>query len=382
MKPEKAISTYDLKGQARRRLPRIIFDYIEGGAEDETCVVRNRAAFGDLQITPRYLRDVSKIDQSTALLGRTHPAPFGIAPMGMTAITRPGADLMLARAAHEAGLPFVLSGASNASIARVAEVAPDAWYQIYIPKDVSIRRDLISKTADAGLPTLVVTIDVPIYSKRERDIKSGWIRPYNPTLPAKVEALRHPAWLAGYLKTGIPYLENWQAYAPKGANPIEVAGTFASQSFAVQTWDTLAQIREQWKGRLVLKGVLSPEDAKLAVAAGADGIIVSNHGGRQFDRAPASIVALPAVAAAVAGRIPVMFDGGIMRGSDIVAALCLGADFAFIGRAALYAVAAFGQAGVARAIAILQQEMHLAMATMGCTTIGELDASYLGKGAA
>jgi len=377
MSAAKANSIRDLKEAARRRLPRIIFDYIEGGAEDETCIDRNRQGWESLEIVPRFLRDVSGVEQSVSLFGRTYASPFGIAPMGMTAITHRDADLLLAEAAHAANIPFLLSGASNSSIEKIAKVAPSAWYQLYVPRDPAIRGDLIRRVTDAGLGTLVVSIDVPIYSKRERDIRNGWIRPYKPTLEAKLEAMRHPGWVIDYLRRGIPYLENWQTYAPPGANPIEVANVYAKQSFAVQTWDILQEIREQWKGPLVLKGVLHPDDAARAVEAKADGIIVSNHGGRQFDRAPTPVAMFPAVHATVQGCIPVMVDSGIMRGSDIVAAMCMGASFAFIGRAALYAVAAYGKPGVDRAIAILQQEIHLALATMGCPRVSDADVAYL-----
>lgn len=377
MGAEKENSNFDLKEAARRRLPRMIFEYIEGGAEDEIAAARNLSAFDDVQIVPRVLRDVSTVNQSVTLLGREYASPFGIAPTGMAAMTRKNADLLLAEAAHGANIPFVLSGASNSSIEKVAKVAPSAWYQLYVPRDPAIRQDLIRRVADAGLETLVVAVDVPIYSKRERDIRNGWVRPYKPTLAARLEALQHPAWLIQFMRNGIPYLENWQTYAPPGASPIEVAGVYAKQSFAVQTWDILREIREQWKGNLVVKGILNPEDAALAVEAEADGIIVSNHGGRQFDRAPPSIAMFPHIHAAVGGRIPLMIDSGVMRGSHIVAAMCMGAQFAFVGRATLYAVAAYGLPGVERSIAILQQEMHLALATMGCPDVNDLDASYL-----
>lgn len=377
MRPEQANSLWDIKAVARRRLPRMIFDYIEGGAEDELCSARNRAALDALELVPRYLRDVSAVDQRVELFGQSYASPLGIAPMGMTAISWKDADLLLAEAAHRAGVPFILSGASTSSIEKVAKVAPSAWFQLYIPRDADIRRDLIRRAADAGLSTLVVTIDTPVYSKRERDVRNGWVRPYKPTLASKIEAVRHPSWLLGYLRNGIPFLENWQVYAEPGARPIAVADVFAKQAFAVQTWELLAEIREQWRGNLVLKGVLHPEDARLAIERGVDGVIVSNHGGRQFDKAPAPVTILPAIHAAVAGRIPVMIDSGIMRGSDIVAAICLGAGFAFIGRAALYGVAAWGLPGVQRTIAILQQEIHLTLATLGCPDIRQLDANYL-----
>jgi len=378
MGAQQANSIKDLKAAARRRLPRMIFDYIEGGAEDERCIERNIEAWADLTIVPRYLRDVSQIDQSVTLFGKTYASAFGIAPMGMTAISRPDADLLLAEAAREANIPFVLSGAGNSSIEKIARIAPDAWYQLYAPRDAAIRRDLIQRCADAGLSTLIVTVDIPIYSKRERDIRNGWRRPYKPTLAAKIEALRHPAWLFDYLRTGIPYLENWQRYARAGAGPIEVSNTYGDQSFGVQSWDLIREIRDQWRGPLVIKGILHPDDAVLAAEAGANGVIVSNHGGRQFDRAPTPAAMFPAVHAAVGKRIPVMIDSGIMRGSDIVTAMCMGAAFTFVGRAALYAVAAYGKAGVDRAIAILRQEVHLALATMGCPDIKDAGPGYLG----
>jgi L-lactate dehydrogenase (cytochrome)/(S)-mandelate dehydrogenase len=377
MGPKQANSIRDLKGAARRRLPRMIFDYIEGGAEDEGCIDRNLAAWAGLELVPRYLRGIAKTNQATTLFGREYASPFGIAPMGMTAITHRDADLLLAQAAHEANIPFILSGAGNSSIEKIAKLAPSAWYQLYIPRDPAIRRDLIRRTADAGLGTLVVTVDVPIYSKRERDIRNGWVRPYKPSFASRLEALRHPGWLIDYLRTGIPFLENWQAYAPAGAGAFDVTNFYAAQSFGVQTWDLLAEIREQWRGSLVLKGILHPGDAARAVEAGADGIIVSNHGGRQFDRAPTPVAMLPGVLAAVKGRIPVTIDSGVMRGSDIVAAMSMGAAFAFIGRAALYAVSAYGKAGVDRAIFILQQEITLTLTTIGCADVKDLGPDYL-----
>ncbi len=377
MRADKATNLDDFKQAARRYLPRMIFDYIEGAAEDELGLSRNRAAFQSIELVPRYLRDVSSVDQSASLLGRTHALPVGIAPTGMAGITRRDADLLLAEAAHRAGTPFILSGASNSSIEKIAQIAPSAWYQIYVPKREDIRRDQIRRIGDAGLETLVFTVDIPIYSKRERDIRSGWVRPYKPALRSRIEALRHPLWLLNFFRNGIPTLENWLPYCPPGSGPMDVTGFFAEQAFAVQTWDLLRDMRDQFKGKLVLKGILSAEDAAMAVEAGVDGIIVSNHGGRQFDKAPAALTVLPEVCDAVAGRIPVMIDSGITRGSDVVAALCLGASFAFVGRATLYAVASHGQAGVERVLEILKQEIYLAMSSIGCTKLEQLDRSYL-----
>ena len=377
MRADQAINLEDFKQAARRYLPRMIFDYIEGAAEDELALARNRTAFETIELVPRFLCDVSTIDQSAALMGNVHAFPVGIAPTGMAAITRCDADLLLAEVAHAAGVPFILSGASNSAMEKIAAIAPSAWYQIYVPKREDIRRDQIRRVADAGLGTLVFTVDIPIYSKRERDIRSGWVRPYTPSWGSKIEALRYPRWLLNYLRTGIPTLENWLPYCPPGSGPMDVTGFFAEQAFAVQTWDLLRDMRDQFKGRLVVKGILSAEDAAMAVEAGVDGIIVSNHGGRQFDKGPAALTVLPGICDAVAGRVPVMIDSGINRGSDVVAALCLGASFAFVGRATLYAVASHGREGVTRALDILRQEIHLAMASIGCIRLSQLDRSYL-----
>jgi len=377
MNPATAICIADLKKAARRRLPKIIFDYIEGGCEDEACIVRNAQRLQDILLMPRYLRDVSKPDQTVELFRQSLSHPFGIAPTGMAAIARENADLHLARAAKDAGVPFILSGASNSSIEKVARLHPGAWYQIYLPKSEAITRDLVKRTADAGLSTLVITVDVPAHSKRERSIRNGWVRPYKPTWATKFEALKHPAWLYQFLRYGLPYLENWQIYAKPDAAPMDVAVLYASETPAVQTWDTLASIREMWKGNLVLKGILHPADAQAAVAAGVDGIIVSNHGGRQQDRSPAAADAFPAIRKAVAGAIPLMLDSGITRGSDILAAFCLGASMTFVGRATLYGVAAYGLAGAERAIAILSREIDIALAQIGCPSIRDLDESYI-----
>jgi len=377
MSPEKAVSIEDLRHAARRRLPRIIYDYIEGGAEDENAIERNPRRFRELLLTPRYLRDVSAPDASSELLGQRFLLPVGVAPTGMSDITRRGADLDLARAAYATGAPYILSGASNASIEAVAGAHPGAWYQIYLPRTGEILRDLLRRVADAGLPTLVVTVDVPAHSKRERNIRQGWVRPYNPTWMAKLEALTHPAWLISYLANGLPYLENWQSYAQPGASAMDVANLYAAEVPSVQTWDTIREIRELWSGKLVLKGILHPEDARLAIGVGVDGLIVSNHGGRQFDRGIATIDAFPAIRHACGDKITLMLDSGITRGADIVAAFCLGASMTFVGRATLYGAAAFGQAGATRALEILNKEVMLALAQVGCPAIRDLDESYL-----
>lgn len=377
MKVHKALSIDDLRKLAKARLPKVIFDYLEGGAEDEACLASNAAAFSKHKFIPRYLLDISCRDQSVSLFGQTYASPFGIAPTGMIAMVRPDADLMLAKAAAQADVPFVISGASTASIEDIARVAPKSWYQHYPCRDEAMASDLFKRVADAGLLTLVVTVDVPLHSKRERNIRSGWVRPYKPTLPVMLEAARHPAWVIEYLTSGLPYMENYRRYAPPDTNARALTSFYAEQVPTAQSWKTIERIRREWSGTLVLKGIMHPDDATTAVTAGVDGIIVSNHGGRQLDRSIAPIDMLPDIAAAVGDRITVMLDSGIRRGADIAAALCLGARFTFAGRAPAYGVSAGGTEGALRALSILRQELDLVCGQLGCPRASELSEAWL-----
>lgn len=377
MNLSKALSIDDLRRLAKVRLPRVIFDYLEGGAEDERCLSSNEAAFSRRKFVPRYLVDITRRDQSVNLFGQTYASPFGIAPMGMIAMVRPGADLMLARAAAQADVPFVLSGASTASIEDVARIAPKSWYQHYPCQDDRIADDLFKRVADAGLKTLVVTVDVPLHSKRERNIRSGWVRPYKPTLPVILESVRHPAWVIDYLKTGLPFMENYRRYAPPGTSARDLTSFYAKQVPTLHAWPLVEKIRRAWGGTLVLKGILHPDDAVLAANAGVDGIIVSNHGGRQLDRAVAPVDVLPEIVAAAGTRTTVMLDSGIRRGADVAAALCLGAKFTFAGRAPAYGVSVGGVQGALRALAILRHELDLVCGQLGCPNAPDLNEACL-----
>jgi L-lactate dehydrogenase (cytochrome)/(S)-mandelate dehydrogenase len=375
---DRALNIGELRRLALRRIPRIVADYIEGGLDDETCLDRNISAWSKYHLLPRYLVDVTKREQSAILFGCTYSCPFGIAPTGMAAIARRDADLLLAKAAVAANIPFIISGASTASVEAVAQVAPrHAWYQLYMARDKKITEDMVRRARDAGIETLVVTVDVPVQGNRERNIRNGWVRPYRPTLSATMEALTHPQWLIEYLRYGLPYFENWVPYAEAGASPQSVAGFIATQMPSAHTWRDFEAVRRLWPGNLVIKGIVRPTDAVQAVALGTDGIIVSNHGGRQLDRSPASVDLFPAVRAAVGKEVTVMIDGGVRRGADIVAAWCLGAQFVFVGRPMLYGVAAGGLRGASRAISILRNELDLVMAQLGCATIAELGPAFL-----
>ena len=378
MTVQDALNFDDLRAQAKRYLPRIVFDYIEGGVEDEDGLARNAEAFRRRALVPRYLVDVSGRTQETRLFGRDYAAPFGIAPTGLAGMARHGADLMLARAAAKANVPFVLSGAGNASIEEAAAAAPEhAWFQLYAARDKSISEDMVRRAADAGMPVLVLTVDVPTHVKRERNRRNGLGRPLRLPLRTRLDALRHPGWLASWLRRGMPSFAAWAPYAGEGADADKVADFIASQTAAPLNWEDAETFRRLWPRAFVLKGILHPSDAVRAAELGADGVIVSNHGARQLDRAPAALDALPAVKAAVGDRVTVMYDSGIRRGSDVLTALCLGAAFAFIGRPALYGAAAGGEAGARHAVERLRGEIHDTMGQIGAASPSDLGPDFV-----
>jgi (S)-mandelate dehydrogenase len=374
---ERCLSIHDLQQHAQRYLPRVIYDYLEGGADDEQCLGENVARIRAVKLRPRYLVDIGARSQQVAVFGQTFASPFGIGPMGMLGMVRNDADLVLARVARRNGLPFVLSGACNVTTEALAAAAPGSWLQYYPCKSTQMEADLLERAAAAGIGTLVVTVDVPLHSKRERNMRSGWVRPYKPTPAVMLEALKHPAWVARYLRHGLPVMRNIQPYAPPDTGARELTAFYASQVPARHQWPLVTRLRAQWKGNLVLKGILSPEDAELAARHGVDGLIVSNHGGRQLDRSIAAIDALPEVVAAAGKQLVVMFDSGIRRGSDIAVALGLGARLCFIGRAAGYGVAAFGEAGAQRAVDILRAELDLTLGQIGCPDAADLGPRFL-----
>ena len=368
-----AINLEDLRHMAKRYLPKIAFDYIEGGVDDEDGLNHNQAAFRRHRLIPQYLVDIATRNQTARLFGHDYASPFGIAPTGLAALFRPGADMMLAQAAREANIPFILSGASTGSIEDLGKLAPDhGWYQLYAARDKTISEDMIRRVHEAGLKTLVFTVDVPIHAKRERNRRNGFSRPLKLSLATKIEALRHPHWLAGYLKNGKPTFANWAAYAGDDPTSDQVADLVATQTPAPITWRDVENFRNLWPDFLVLKGIMSTTDAVRAADMGVDGIIVSNHGARQLDRAPSPLDVLPAIKAAVGERMTVMFDSGIRRGSDVLTALCLGAEFVFLGRSTLYGVTVGGLAGATHAIDILRGEIDVVMGQAGISDFGQL----------
>jgi (S)-mandelate dehydrogenase len=373
-----AINVEDLRKLAKRRLPKIAYDFIEGGLEDEIGVGRNEDAFRQIKLVPRYMVDVQARDQSASVFGRTYAGPIGIAPTGLAGLFRPGADLMLAEAARAANVPFIMSGTGTGSIEDLAKVAPEhGWYQLYVAKDRKISEDQIRRAREAGLSTLVITVDVPINSKRERNLRNGFTRPLRMSLKTKLEACLHPGWMREYYKVGLPPFANWQQYAPPGSNRDQVADFVASQTPSPLLWSDVEAFRRLWPGNLVLKGIMHPDDAARAAALGVDGVMVSNHGARQLDCAPSPIEVLPAIHAAVGDRMTVMLDSGIRRGSDAIIALCLGAKFVFVGRPTLYGVAAGGTPGASKALQIFRDEIDRTMAQMGAPDIRSLGPQFL-----
>jgi isopentenyl diphosphate isomerase/L-lactate dehydrogenase-like FMN-dependent dehydrogenase len=379
MRLEQALSIGDLRRLAKRRLPRVLFEAIESGVEDELGLARNAAAFQDHRLLPRYLVDLSKRDQSVCLFDAVMASPFGISPTGIAGVFRPGAELMLAESAAGANIPFVISGASMASIESVAAFAPQhTWYQVYPARDLAITNDQVGRARDAGCAALVLTVDTPVLPKRERDMRNGMGLPFHPPLPLLLEALTHPAWIFDYLRNGgMPMMQSWAPYAPAGASAPAVAGFFRAQSPTAQTWRDLERFRRTWPRRLIVKGIMHPDDALRAVEMGVDGIVISNHGGKALDRAPSPLEALPAIKAALGDRVPIMLDSGVRRGSDMVVARCLGADLCFVGRATLYGVVAGGAAGVRRAIDILCSEIDTTLALIGCPVFAQLGPQFL-----
>ncbi len=373
-----AINIDDLRKLAKKRLPKIAYDFIEGGTDDEVGLVTNEQAFRQTRIVPRYLVDVSVRDQSTTLFGRKYSSVIGIAPTGLAGLFRRGADLMLAEAAREANVPMIMSGTATGSIEDLARVAPDhGWYQLYSAKDQSISEDMIKRVSDAGLKTLVFTVDVPEGSNRERNVRNGWGRPLKLSWSTKFEALEHPGWMLEWMRHGTPYFSNWAKYAPPGASAEAIADLVAHSNRAPMTWKHVERYRELFKGNFVLKGIMHPDDALRAQSLGVDGIMVSNHGARQLDNAPSPLHVLPAIRDAVGDKMTVMFDGGIRRGLDALIAICMGAKFVFQGRPTLYGVTAGGVKGAAKALQIFRREIDLSMAQIGATKIADLGPHFL-----
>lgn len=363
----------DVLPLARRRLPALAWDYLEGGIDREVVLHRNRSALDQVEVIPRYGRDVTSIDLGTRLFGKNYPVPFGVAPMGLANMVWPGVDRILAGAARDSNIPYVLSTVGTSAIERVAEWAGDMfWFQLYgiDVDDHAISRDLIRRAGDAGARALVVTLDIPVRARRRKDLRNGLTMPFRISAGMAVDAVLHPRWTLGQIRQGRACFSSLTDYAQAG-DPVAATALHRNRQGAFR-WADIARFRDLWSGPLVVKGILSPEDAEQAVAVGVDAIQVSNHGGRQFDAAPAAINAVPVVRAAVGDRAAILFDSGIRSGLDIVRAMVSGADFVFVGRPFLRAAAALGAAGPAHVIRVLTAEMSAALGQIGIPSAADL----------
>ncbi|WP_151448651.1 alpha-hydroxy acid oxidase [Lacisediminimonas profundi] len=377
------LSHQDFEDLARRRLPSMVYGYVAGGTEDGLTRDANRQAFRDYAFMPRGLAGIAVRSQAVELWGQTWASPFGIAPMGVAAICRHQCDRIFASTAAQAGLPFILSGLSTEPLENIQRQAPGTWYQGYLPGDKQKLEPLLARLKRAGFEVLVVTIDTPVGANRENNQRAGFTIPFKLSASLVWQGLTHPRWsLSVFMRTllsqGIPRFTNVSADPSGFRINEEPAGGLRGGRDRLD-WEHLRWIRKYWPGKIVLKGVAHPEDARLAVECGLDGVIVSNHGGRQLDGAQASLHALPAVVAAVPADFPVMVDGGFRRGTDILKAIALGARMVFIGRPMIHAAAAHGEQGVARLIEILKTEVDTNLALLGCTDLRELDGRYITK---
>lgn len=367
----------DFEETARRVLPRPIFGYVTGGVETNASLRANRAVWDEIAFVPRTLVDTSARTLKTTLFGHTYDAPFGFAPMGGIAMAAYQGDLVLARAAAAANVPMILSGASLTPLERVREAGPTTWFQAYLPGDDGPITQLIERVAGAGYETLVLTVDVQVTANRENNVRSGFHTPLRPSLRLAWDGIIRPRWLFGmFLRTlwlhGMPHFENMGPRVPLVSRTAERQGGRRDKL----TWKHVELMRRLWNGRLVLKGILDKEDARIARDSGVDGIIVSNHGGRQLDGTVAPLRVLPGIAAQ-AGAMTVMMDSGVRRGTDVLKALALGAQFVFIGRPFLYAAAIGGAPGVRHGIKLLRDEIDRDMALLGIEALTEMRRELL-----
>lgn len=377
--PGDFLSLNDFEQAARSILPRPLYAYVSGAVEDECSLRLNRQAFAEYAFQPRFLIDVSKRDQSVTLFGQTCSSPAGIAPMGLSALTSYRGDIVMAQAAQARRMPCIMSGSSLIRLEEVMEAAPDTWFQAYLPGHSEQIEALIERVARARVNTLVITVDMPVPSNRENNIRAGFSTPLRPGISLGWQGVTHPRWLFSvFMRTllnhGMPHFEN--NYATRGAPVMSrnVLRDFSDRGHLC--WEHIAAVRKRWKGAMVLKGILSPHDALKARQLGMDGVIVSNHGGRQLDGSLSPLQALPAIVDAVPD-LTVMLDSGVRRGTDVLKAMALGAKAVFIGRPFNYAAAVAGHAGVAHALKLIHDEISRDMGMLGITRLEQLTAQYL-----
>lgn len=363
----------DLKARAKRRIPGFVFDYVEGGCNQEHTLRHNRAALDAVYLRPDYLKPYKPPTLTTRLFEQDYAAPFGVAPLGLSGLVWPGASLFHARAAHQANIPFVLSTLSTVSIEVAATAAKENfWFQLYPPSDLEIRADLMRRAAAVGCQHLVVTIDVPVAGRRPKDMRSGLAIPPKITPKSVFQSVLRPGWSLATVRAGLPQFASLQPYIQNLSNIEDIANYVRTTLKDVVDEPMLHDIRKQWSGKLLVKGIITVEDARRAVACGADGLIISNHGGRQLDAARASVDCLREIVTAVPDHIVVMADSGVESGVDIARFLANGAQMVFSGRSFLYGVAAHGEPGAAHTIDLLKEELQQVLGQLHCDTPADL----------
>ncbi len=371
-----AANVEDLRRLAKRRLPGGVFDYIDGGAEDELSLQRNVSGYGRIEFKPRVLRDVSKIETGTTLLGRPIAMPLVLAPTGFTRIADPQGELAVARAAARAGIPYGLSTMGTRTIEEVAAVSDGPkWFQVYTWRDRSLVRQLLERAAAARFDAIELTIDTAVLGRRERDVRRGYTLPPKVGLATLIDGLLHPAWTIDFLRNDPITFASVAEENPAGdgRSAVTLSEYINAQFDPALSWGEIEWLRSVWDGPIVLKGIQTVADAELAVEHGVDAIALSNHGGRQLDGAPSIIELVEPVAQAVGGRIEIIADGGVRRGSDIVKAVALGANAVMAGRAYLYALGAAGEAGVDHLLGFLAEGMERTMALTGCREVADIN---------
>jgi (S)-mandelate dehydrogenase len=362
----------DFRARAKRKLPKFAFDYLDGGAGTEAGLRRNEQAFEDIVFRPRALVNVETRDLATTLFGRRWAAPFGIAPIGLGNLMCPNGDEAIARAAVKADIPYTLSTAGTTSLERIAEIGgPNAWYQLYVSRSDADVADIVDRADKAGYDVLLVTVDIPVPSRRLRDLRNNFAMPFRITPRVLYELVTHPEWSFRTLAAGRPRFATVERYAPATGRQ-SMAAYMSSQIRGKFDWGELKKLRDRWPRRLVVKGLLEAEDAVRARDMGCDGVVVSNHGGRQMESGPATIDVLPEIRAAVGPSFPLIVDSGVRSGEHVIKALAAGADFVLVGRAMMYAVGALGTSGATTAIDLLVDEAMRCLGQIGYTDVASV----------
>ena len=363
----------DLRNRSRKKIPRFAFEYLDGGCNEDVNLEKNRSDIHAVELMPRYMVPHSDSDLQTELFGHTYAAPFGVAPIGLQGMIWPKAPEILAKAAFEHNIPFILSTVSTSSIEKISEITQGrAWFQLYHPAKMELRDDLLNRAYEAECPVLVILTDVPVFGFRPRDIRNGLALPPSMSLRNILQIIGRPHWALNTLLAGTPGFATMKRYMPKGLN-LKNLGLYMNETFS--GWldeERVARIRDIWKRKLVIKGVVSEEDTEKAIALGLDGIIVSNHGGRQLDAGQSTIVPLQHLAKKYGDQIKIMMDSGIRSGPDVARAVACGADFTFMGRSFMYGVSALGRAGGDHTISLLKAEFQQTMEQLCCASVKEL----------